>query len=49
MKEVGLDADSKGHWVLGGRGRWETGMAGFGGAERVLKELGRVSWARQGR
>lgn len=31
MKEVGLDADSKGHWVLGGRGRWETGMAGFGG------------------
>lgn len=49
MKEVGLDADSKGDWVLGGRGRWETGMAGFRSGERVLKELGRVSWARQGR
>lgn len=41
MKEVGLDADSKGDWVLGGR-RWETGMAGWewgAGSERAERSF----------
>ena len=54
MKEVGLDADSKGDGVLGGTGRWETGMSGLwvggAGSERAEESfLGKTREIEAGR